>query len=123
MVPPRDRGHLHEGVVLLEIDVAVRLAEGRLGLEQRPSPVKPGEEKEIKKPAAAPVAAAAPKAAASKPAEKKPMVDLKVSPAPNGSLDHTWVIRSVLRVQPPGYLHGGWWRGSRIQAEDPVHLF
>jgi GcrA cell cycle regulator len=35
----------------------------RLGLEQRPSPVKPGEEKEAKKPAAAPAAAAAPKAA------------------------------------------------------------
>ncbi|HEX6661315.1 MAG TPA: GcrA family cell cycle regulator [Sphingomicrobium sp.] len=33
----------------------------RLGLEQRPSPVKPGEEKEAKKPAAAP-AASAPKA-------------------------------------------------------------
>src|SRR5215472_3136400 len=29
----------------------------RLGLEQRPSPVKPGEEKEVKKPAAAPAAA------------------------------------------------------------------
>lgn len=36
----------------------------RLGLEQRPSPVKPGDEKEIKKPApAAPPAAAAPKPA------------------------------------------------------------
>jgi GcrA cell cycle regulator len=34
----------------------------RLGLEQRPSPVKPGEEKEVKKPAAA-AAAAAPKPA------------------------------------------------------------
>jgi GcrA cell cycle regulator len=34
----------------------------RLGLEQRPSPVKPGEEKEVKKPAAAP-AAASPKSA------------------------------------------------------------
>ena len=34
----------------------------RLGLEQRPSPVKPGEEKEVKKPAATP-AAASPKSA------------------------------------------------------------
>jgi GcrA cell cycle regulator len=34
----------------------------RLGLEQRPSPVKPGEEKEVKKPAAAAPAPAAPKA-------------------------------------------------------------
>src|SRR5262245_26122833 len=47
----------------------------RLGLEQRPSPVKPGEEKEVKKPAAAPAAASsksAPKAeapAAAAPAE------------------------------------------------------
>ena len=40
----------------------------RLGLEQRPSPVKPGEEKEVKK--AAPAAAAAPKAE-KKEAEKK----------------------------------------------------
>src|SRR5206468_11744523 len=31
----------------------------RLGLEQRPSPVKPGEEKELKKPVAAPAAAPA----------------------------------------------------------------
>jgi len=38
----------------------------RLGLEQRPSPVKPGEEKEVKKSAAA-AAAAAPKPAAPKP--------------------------------------------------------
>jgi GcrA cell cycle regulator len=43
----------------------------RLGLEQRPSPVKPGEEKEARKAAPAPAAAApkvAPKADASKPA-------------------------------------------------------
>jgi GcrA cell cycle regulator len=41
----------------------------RLGLEQRPSPVKPGEEKEAKKAAAAP-AQPAPPAAAAKPAPK-----------------------------------------------------
>ena len=47
----------------------------RLGLEQRPSPVKPGEEKEAKKTAAAPAAAApkpAPKAEAPKPAAAAP---------------------------------------------------
>ena len=44
----------------------------RLGLEQRPSPVKPGEEKEVKK--------AAPVAAASKPAPKPDPV--KAAPAP-----------------------------------------
>src|SRR5689334_1657357 len=38
----------------------------RLGLEQRPSPVKPGEEKEVKKAAPAPAATAAPKPAAPK---------------------------------------------------------
>jgi GcrA cell cycle regulator len=47
----------------------------RLGLEQRPSPVKPGEEKELKKPAAAPAAtakAAAPaKAGADSPVESE----------------------------------------------------
>jgi GcrA cell cycle regulator len=41
----------------------------RLGLEQRPSPVKPGEEKEARKPAPA---AAAPKPAAPKPAPAAP---------------------------------------------------
>ena len=34
MPPPRDRGHLHEGVVFLQIDVAVRFAERRLRLQQ-----------------------------------------------------------------------------------------
>jgi GcrA cell cycle regulator len=47
----------------------------RLGLEQRPSPVKPGEEKEAKKataPAAAAARPAAPKAEAAKPAPAAP---------------------------------------------------
>jgi len=46
----------------------------RLGLEQRPSPVKPGEEKEAKKAAPAPAApkAAAPKAEAPRPAAAAP---------------------------------------------------
>ena len=53
----------------------------RLGLEQRPSPVKPGEEKEAKKPAAAPAAAApkAPKAEAPRPAPAAPQA---ARPAP-----------------------------------------
>ena len=33
VAPPRDRGHVHEGVELLQVDVAVRFAERRLGLE------------------------------------------------------------------------------------------
>jgi GcrA cell cycle regulator len=40
----------------------------RLGLEQRPSPVKPGEEKDVKKPAPVAAAPKAPKAEAPKPA-------------------------------------------------------
>src|SRR5919198_1336100 len=50
----------------------------RLGLEQRPSPVKPGEEKEAKKPAAAP-AAVAPKPAAK--AEPAPAQAAPATPA------------------------------------------
>ena len=48
----------------------------RLGLEQRPSPVKPGEEKDKKPAAAAPVTAttAAPKAAPAKPAPAQPEI-------------------------------------------------
>ncbi len=33
MPPAGDRGHLHEGIVFLHVDVAVRLAERRLGLK------------------------------------------------------------------------------------------
>jgi len=64
----------------------------RLGLEQRPSPVKPGEEKEAKKPAAAP-AAAAPKPAAAKaeassaaPAASAAPAQPSQSPAPRRQL-------------------------------------
>src|SRR3954454_14731529 len=49
----------------------------RLGLEQRPSPVKPGEEKEAKKPAAAPAAAAP------KPAPKPEAPKAAAAPAPS----------------------------------------
>jgi GcrA cell cycle regulator len=44
----------------------------RLGLEQRPSPVKPGEEKEVKKPAAAASAPAAPAPAKAAPKAETP---------------------------------------------------
>jgi GcrA cell cycle regulator len=52
----------------------------RLGLEQRPSPVKPGEEKEAKKAAPAP-AAAAPKAAAPKAEAPRPAAAAPAEPA------------------------------------------
>jgi GcrA cell cycle regulator len=53
----------------------------RLGLEQRPSPVKPGDEKEMRKPAAAAPAAPAPKAAAPK-AETPKAAAPSAAPAP-----------------------------------------
>src|SRR5512133_2365109 len=55
----------------------------RLGLEQRPSPVKPGDEEKAKKPSPAPAAAAprpTPKAEAPRPAEAAPAAP---SPAPH----------------------------------------
>src|SRR5207248_9285775 len=58
----------------------------RLGLEQRPSPVKPGEDKEAKSapaPAAAPAAAKAPKAEAAKVAHAAP-----AAAAPNQAAPH-----------------------------------
>src|SRR3954465_14984192 len=54
----------------------------RLGLEQRPSPVKAGEEKEAKKPAPAP-AAAAPKPGSEPPAPQA------AAPAPAAHAAHT----------------------------------
>jgi GcrA cell cycle regulator len=53
----------------------------RLGLEQRPSPVKPGDEKDVRKPAPAAPVAAAPKAAAAK-AEAKPAAPAASATAP-----------------------------------------
>jgi GcrA cell cycle regulator len=55
----------------------------RLGLEQRPSPVKPGEEKEAKKAAPAP-AAAAPKAAPKAEAPAAPSAAPAATPGPSG---------------------------------------
>jgi GcrA cell cycle regulator len=52
----------------------------RLGLEQRPSPVKPGEEKEVKKSAPATTAAAA--AAAPKPTKAEPLKVSATAPTP-----------------------------------------
>jgi GcrA cell cycle regulator len=55
----------------------------RLGLEQRPSPVKPGEEKEAKKAAPAP-AASAPKAAPKAEAPAAPSAAPAATPGPSG---------------------------------------
>jgi len=54
--------------------------------------------------------------------QNKPIVDLKVASVSNSLLDHRSVTKHVLRVQPPAYLDLGWWRGTGIEAEDPVQF-
>ena len=81
----------------------------RLGLEQRPSPVKPGEEKEAKKPAAAPTAAApkpAPKAEAPKPAAAAPTAAAPAAPqtaTPNRSAPEM----QYRSIGPGGFIRQG----------------
>jgi GcrA cell cycle regulator len=80
----------------------------RLGLEQRPSPVKPGDEEKAKK--AAPVAAApkpvAPKAAAPKPAPATPAPQQAApsAPAPHRSAGDNIQYRSI---GPGGFIRQG----------------
>ena len=57
----------------------------RLGLEQRPSPVKPGEEKEVKKAAPAPAAKAAPKP---DPVKAAPAAPAAAQAAPQATTPH-----------------------------------
>ena len=87
----------------------------RLGLEQRPSPVKPGEEKEVKKPAAATAAAAAPapaKAAAPKAETSKaastapaaPVAHAPQAPAPHRPTSQEMQYRSI---GPGGFVRQG----------------
>ena len=82
----------------------------RLGLEQRPSPVKPGEEKEAKKPAAtAPAAAApkpAPKAEAPKPGAAAPATAAPAAPqaaTPNRSAPEM----QYRSIGPGGFIRQG----------------
>jgi GcrA cell cycle regulator len=79
----------------------------RLGLEQRPSPVKPGEEKEAKKPAAAP-AAAAPKAAAK--AEAPVEREASAAPATGGGFRQRPLTPQELQyrsIGPGGFIRQG----------------
>jgi GcrA cell cycle regulator len=82
----------------------------RLGLEQRPSPVKPGEEKEAKKPAASPAAAAAPKPApkaeAPAPAQAAPATPAAQPRQPSGPRisAHDLQYRSI---GPGGFIRQG----------------
>ena len=83
----------------------------RLGLEQRPSPVKPGEEKEMKKPApAAPAAAAAPapkpvKAEAAKAGAPAPAATAAPA-APNAPAPHRPEIQ-YRSIGPGGFVRQG----------------
>ena len=89
----------------------------RLGLEQRPSPVKPGEEKEVKKPAAAAPAPAAPKPApkaeAPKPAPAAPATTA-AAPAPTAS------PRSAPEMQYRSIGPGGFVRQGPGDQQAPI---
>ena len=76
----------------------------RLGLEQRPSPVKPGEEKDLKKPASA---AAAPKAAPAKAEAPKPTAPAaSAPPAPHAGPSPRSDIQ-YRSIGPGGFIRQG----------------
>jgi GcrA cell cycle regulator len=78
----------------------------RLGLEQRPSPVKAGEEKDVNKPAPA---AAAPKAAPSKPEASKAAPASPASPAPQAGQPAPPPQREIQyrSIGPGGFIRQG----------------
>ncbi|HEX6742206.1 MAG TPA: GcrA family cell cycle regulator [Sphingomicrobium sp.] len=80
----------------------------RLGLEQRPSPVKPGEEKEVKKPAPAP-AAAAPKAAAPAKAEAPAEPEAPAAAPPAGPRQRQLTPQELQyrSIGPGGFIRQG----------------
>src|SRR4051794_20614816 len=87
----------------------------RLGLEQRPSPVKPGEEKEAKKPAAAaPAPKATPKAEASKAAATAPQAASPAAPAA------TTTPRSAPEMQYRSIGPGGFVRQGPGDQQAPI---
>jgi GcrA cell cycle regulator len=83
----------------------------RLGLEQRPSPVKPGEEKEVKKAAPPPAAAAAPKPAAPKAEAPKAAPAAPAAPvahAPQTATPHRSAPEMQYRsIGPGGFVRQG----------------
>jgi len=79
----------------------------RLGLEQRPSPVKPGEEKEAKKAAPAPTAPrAAPKAEASRSASGPASAAAPAAPVPT-SAPHRGGEPQYRSIGPGGFVRQG----------------
>jgi len=81
----------------------------RLGLEQRPSPVKPGEEKEVRKPAPPAAASAAAKAAAPAKAEASEAAPA-AAPAPTGHPQRRQLTQQELQyrsIGPGGFIRQG----------------
>ena len=89
----------------------------RLGLEQRPSPVKPGEEKEVKK--AAPAAAAAPKPAAPKAEAPKPSA-VAAAPATPATPHAPHQNRSAPEMQYRSIGPGGFIRQGPGEQQAPI---
>src|SRR6478672_2622792 len=78
----------------------------RLGLEQRPSPVKPGEEKEVKKAAPAPKAAA-PKAEAPSPAKAAPAAEPAAAQAAPPTQQRSAPEMQYRSIGPGGFVRQG----------------
>src|SRR5579884_2012968 len=88
----------------------------RLGLEQRPSPVKPGEEKEVKKPAAAVAAPkTAPKAEATRVAPPAPP-----APAPQAAPATAQAQRPAPELQYRSIGPGGFIRQGPGEQQAPI---
>ena len=94
----------------------------RLGLEQRPSPVKPGEEKEVKKAApAAPAAAAAPKLAPKPDGPKSAApAPAPAAAAPAGSAQPANPPRSAPEMQYRSIGPGGFVRQGPGDQQAPI---
>jgi GcrA cell cycle regulator len=93
----------------------------RLGLEQRPSPVKPGEEKDKKAPAAKVSApAAAPRPAASKAAPPPPVAAPPAASGPAGSAQPANPPRSAPEMQYRSIGPGGFIRQGPGEQQAPI---
>ncbi len=92
----------------------------RLGLEQRPSPVKPGEEKEAKKPAASAHAAPAPKAAAPKAETTKAATPAASSAATTQAPQAAAPNRSAPEMQYRSIGPGGFIRQGPGEQQAPI---
>ena len=90
----------------------------RLGLEQRPSPVKPGDEKELKKPAAAASASPAPKPAAK--AEAPRVAAPASSAAPAAAPQVPTPARSAPEMQYRSIGPGGFIRQGPGEQQAPI---